>query len=125
MAKKRRHLVTLLLAVGIFTSKVYAEEQVRLITDPTALKTLTLILEKGDTGTIEGNGIEMFQGKLSNHDVVLRDYLIASDLYNEVNADFFIRTISQDEVADMIDLLNDPKLKETMGAVAVTHIRQD
>ena len=123
MAVKKRHLIQLLLAAQIFTSYSYAEEQVNQITDPTALNTLVRILEKGESGIIPKNDLSVWQGNLTEHDSALKDYLVESKLYNESNADIFVRSISQDEVNELIEVLNDEKLKRTVGALSITRMR--
>lgn len=123
MKSKRKYLITLLLAANIYHSYALAEEQVNLITEPTALNTLIQILEKGETGVLDQYGLQKWQGKLSNHDLVLRDYLVESNLYNFKNADIFIRSITQDEVQKLIETLNDKNLNQAINVVAATKPR--
>lgn len=123
MANKKSYLVALLLTAGIFTSYSHAEDQVKEINDSTALETLIYILEKGEQGIVNKNNFHLWQGSLSNHDTILKQYLIESNLYNETNADIFIRSVSQDEIADLIEVLNDENLQNAIGAAAITFAR--
>jgi len=123
MKAKRTHLITLLLAAGIFTNYAIAEQEVNQIQSQTSLSALTQMLERGQQGSMILDTIQMFQGELSNHDEILIEYLVEANMYNRRNADFFVRSITQREVKELIKTINDENLDMAIRAAAITQFR--
>ncbi len=98
-------------------------EAVNNIAAEETIATLTMIIEQGQNDLISEDNFGIWQGHLSNHDEVLKSYLIEKDFYNETNADIAIRLMSQDEVAELIYTLDDANLTAAAGAVAATSPR--
>ncbi|MCT4642775.1 MAG: hypothetical protein N4A33_10820 [Bacteriovoracaceae bacterium] len=118
MLKNRKKLATLLVTYGLFANYAQAQTYSEKISPDSVEPLISLVQEKENK--ISSDTLSIWEGELSNRDTELIDELVLSKLYNPTNAEIFVRSLTEDDVLDLTNILEGNRIEAARQAVAAT-----
>ncbi len=118
MSSNKKLVVSLLIGYGLFATQSLAEDFTSELSDESTISFIKYLKEKENEVTLLD--LSIWEGELSKQDRDLIKMLVQTKLYNQTNAETFVRSLKEEEVQDLSALINEDSLRRARQVVAAT-----